>query len=98
MRRMMIMMTRVLMMNTGRMRIVTTMIVKLHLSATFKDTNYMQSHLEHSAGPCHHPGRSARTRILMRMITMMQLLLLFTMLMMLMLMMMIMMLMMMMIL
>ena len=77
------MMMRVLMMNTARMMMIKTMIVKLHLSATFKETKYMQSHLEHSSGPCHHLGRSARTRILMRMITMMQLLLIMTMLMML---------------
>ena len=88
------MMMRVLMMNTARMMMIKTMIVKLHLSATFKETKYMQSHLEHAAGPCHHPGRNARTRILMRMITMMQLLLIMTMLMMLMMMMMMMMMMM----
>ena len=82
--RMVMMMMRVLMMNTARMMMIKTMIVKLHLSATFKETKYMQSHLEHSSGPCHHLGRSARTRILMRMITMMQLLLIMTMLMMLM--------------
>ena len=82
------MMMRVLMMNTARMIMIKTMSVKLDLSATFKETKYMQSHLEHSAGPCHHLGRTARTRILMRMITMMQLLLIMTMLMMLMIMMM----------
>ena len=65
------MMTRVLMMNTGKMRMVKTMIVKRDLSATFKETNHMQSHLEHSAGPCHHPGRNARTIILVRMMLMM---------------------------
>ena len=47
------------------------MIVKRDLSATFKETNHMQSHLEHSAGPCHHPGRNARTIILVRMMIMM---------------------------
>ena len=74
------MMMRVLMMNTARMIMIKTMRVKLDLSATFKETKYMQSHLEHSAGSCHHLRRSARTRILMRMITMMQLLLILTML------------------